>query len=87
MDASIKVEAVHLRAIRDEIGDRLRELLRRETGRHLPPHLSDLMEQLASADREVIPSIVPSLEDIIVEPGQMPRIEVTALAMAGKEPA
>ena len=64
---SLQIDAVHLRAIRDEIGDRLREILRRETSRVLPPRLNDLMQQLARADFEFAPSIVPSLEDIIVE--------------------
>jgi hypothetical protein len=65
--ASIQIEVVHLRAICDEIGDRLREILRRENGHVLPPRLNSLMQQLARADCEPAPSIVPSLEDIIVE--------------------
>jgi hypothetical protein len=41
--------------------------LRRENGHVLPPRLNSLMQQLARADCEPAPSIVPSLEDIIVE--------------------
>jgi hypothetical protein len=41
--------------------------LRRENGHVLPPRLNSLMQQLARADYEPAPSIVPSLEDIIVE--------------------
>ena len=79
--ASLQVDAVHLRAIRDEIGDRLREILRRETSHVLPPRLNDLMQQLARADFELAPSIVPSLEDISVERELIPQNELTALAM------
>jgi hypothetical protein len=85
--ANVQVDAVHLRAIRDEIGDRLRELLRRKTSRDIPPHLNYLMEQLAKADRKVVPSIVPSLEDIMVEPEEMTRNEMTALAIPESGPA
>jgi hypothetical protein len=65
--AKVEIDAVHLRAIRDEIGDRLHELLRRDASHDLPPRLKYLMAQLAEIDREVAPSIVPSIEDIIVE--------------------
>jgi hypothetical protein len=85
--ASIRVDAVHLRAICDEIGDRLRETLRRETSPVLPPHLNDLMQQLARAEVELAPSIVPSLEDIIVEREVMPQDEMTPLTMAEQQPA
>jgi hypothetical protein len=84
--ASIQIDAVHLRAICDEIGDRLREILRRETSHVLPPRLNYLMQQLARADFELAPSIVPSLEDIIVEREVMPRDEMTAPEMAEHEP-
>jgi hypothetical protein len=86
-DASIQVDAVHLRAICDEMGDRLREILRRETGPVLPPRLNDLMQQLARAEVELAPSIVPSLEDIIVEREVIPQDEVIPLAMAEQQPA
>jgi hypothetical protein len=85
--ASIQIDALHLRAICDEIGDRLREILRRETSHVLPPRLNDLMQQLAKADLELAPSIVPSLEDIIVECEVMPRDEMNPLAMPEQEPA
>jgi hypothetical protein len=85
--AIVQVDAVHLRAICDEIGDRLREIMRRETSPALPPRLNDLMQQLARADFELAPSIVPSLEDIIVERELMPQNELAALAMPVHEPA
>ena len=84
--ASIQIDAVHLRAICDEIGDRLREILRRETSHVLPPRLNDLMQQLAKAHFEFAPSIVPSLEDIIIEGELMPQNELTALTMPEHEP-
>ena len=84
--AIVQVDAVHLRAICDEIGDRLREILRRETSHVLPPRLNYLMQQLARADFELAPSIVPSLEDVIVERKVMPQDEMTPLAMAEHEP-
>jgi hypothetical protein len=85
-DASLQIDAVHARAICDEIGDRLREIIRRETSHVLPPRLNDLMQQLAKADFEFAPSIVPSLEDIIIEHELMPQNELTALAMPEHEP-
>jgi hypothetical protein len=56
---------VHSREICAEIGDRLREILRRDATSELPPRLQHLMERLAEADRETSPSLVPSLEDMI----------------------
>ena len=85
-DASLQIDAVHLRAICDEIGDRLREIIRRETSHVLPPRLNYLVQQLAKADFEFAPSIVPSLEDIIIEGELMPQNELTALAMPEHEP-
>ncbi len=84
--ASIQAEVVHLRAICDEIGDRLREILRRETGHVLPPRLNDLMQQLARTDCEPAPSIVPSLTGIIVECEAASQDEMTAVAMPEREP-
>ncbi len=62
---NMRIDAVHSRAICDEIGDRLREKLGREATCELPPHLQHLIERLAEADRETAPSLVPSLEDMI----------------------
>jgi hypothetical protein len=64
-DVNIQIDDVHSRAICAEIGDRLRELLRPEVPGQLPPRLQYLIEQLAKADREIAPALVPSLEDII----------------------
>jgi hypothetical protein len=54
--ANIDLDHVHCRAICDEIGDRLREILRRSAS-ELPPRLNDLMARLAEADRMPSPSI------------------------------
>jgi hypothetical protein len=61
---NMQIDAVHTREICAEIGDRLREILRREAS-ELPPRLQHLMDRLAEADRETSPSLVPSLEDMI----------------------
>jgi hypothetical protein len=60
----MRIDTEHALAICDEIGFRLRELLRREA-RELPPRLQYLMERLAEADRETAPSLVPTLEEMI----------------------
>jgi hypothetical protein len=48
---------------RNEIGDRLREILR-QSASALPPRLNDLMARLAEADRETSPSLIPSIRDM-----------------------
>jgi hypothetical protein len=63
--AILEIDSVYSRAICDEIGDRLRQMLRREIKGELAPRLRHLMEQFADADREIAPVIVPSLEDMI----------------------
>lgn len=60
-NANIRMDQPHSRAICDEIGDRLRQILPPEAG-PLPPRLQRLLDRLA--DDEVSPSIVPSLEDM-----------------------
>jgi hypothetical protein len=75
---NMQIEALHSRAICDEIGDRLREILRREASCELPPRLQHLMERLAEADRETAPSLVPSLEDMIQQQPIGPRHQGTA---------
>jgi hypothetical protein len=60
---NIELDHVHCRAICDEIGDRLRHMLRQDAS-ELPPRLKYLVAQLADADRELSPSIVPSFVDM-----------------------
>jgi hypothetical protein len=52
----------HCRAICDEIGERLREVLRREAS-EMPPRLLMLMDELAQLDDHG-PSIVPSIDEM-----------------------
>ena len=63
----LQIDSVHCRAICDEIGERLRTILRTETG-HLPDRLQILLDQLADQDRELAPSIAPDLDDMIWQP-------------------
>lgn len=64
-DVNIGMDQLHSRAICDEIGDRLRQILPLEVS-PLPPRLRYLHDRLADADGELAPSIVPSLEDMLV---------------------
>jgi hypothetical protein len=61
--ADIRIDHIHSRAICDEIGERLRETLRREA-LELPPRLQLLVDRLAELDGRSAPSIVPSFEDM-----------------------
>jgi len=69
---NMRIDAVHARAICAEIGDRLRDTLRPEVSSELPPRLQYLIEQLAKADHETAPSLVPSLDDMIEQAPQKP---------------
>jgi hypothetical protein len=63
---TLRIDAVHARAICDEIGDQLRGMLRRQVSRKLPPRLKELMEHLTRLDDQAAPSIVPSLDDMTI---------------------
>ena len=60
-----QIDSGHCRAICDEIGERLRTLLDRETD-EIPQRLRMLMDRLAELDGEQAPSIVPAMDDMIV---------------------
>jgi hypothetical protein len=62
--ADIRIDAIHSRAICDEIGERLRQVLKRESV-GLPPRLQLLVDRLAELDGAAAPSIVPSFEDML----------------------
>jgi len=66
------IDDSHMRAICDEIGERLREMLRREQSGTLPARLQNLIAQLATADHEVAPSIAPSLDEMMSDIAQEP---------------
>jgi hypothetical protein len=53
----------HSRAICDEIGERLRDVLSREVS-EIPSFLCRLVDRLAELERVPAPSIVPSIDDI-----------------------
>jgi hypothetical protein len=59
----VQINSGHCRAICDEIGDRLRILLDRETS-EIPQRLRVLIARLAELDGEQAPSIVPALDDM-----------------------
>jgi hypothetical protein len=58
----LAIDDEHCRAICDEIGDRLRDLLKMNAS-ELPSKLSRLLARLEEQDRQA-PSLVPSLEDM-----------------------
>src|SRR5882724_1083562 len=62
--ADIRIDPIHSRAICDEIGERLRQVLKRESV-GLPPRLQLLVDRLAELDGAAAPSIVPSFEDML----------------------
>ena len=65
--SQLEIDSIHSRAICDEIGERLRIILRPETG-GLPLRLQVLIDRLADQERQLAPSIVPDLEDMIWQP-------------------
>jgi hypothetical protein len=60
-DTAIALDHVHCRAICDEIGERLRFVLRQKPS-DIPPGLVALIDKLAQLEQ--IPSIVPSIEEM-----------------------
>ena len=63
----LQIDSLHCRAICDEIGERLHTILRPDAS-NLPHRLQVLVDRLADQDRELAPSIVPDLDDMIWEP-------------------
>jgi hypothetical protein len=62
---TIQIDPIHARAICEEIGERLREMLQRHAMPGLPSNLQRLMQRLAEADYAISPSIAPSLEEMM----------------------
>jgi hypothetical protein len=60
----LQIDSLHCRAICEEIGERLRAILRPETTA-LPTQLQVLIDRLADQDRELEPS---NLDDMIWQP-------------------
>jgi hypothetical protein len=61
--AELVIDHTHCRAICDEIGDRLRDILKREAS-EVPPRLLELIDKLTELEHQ--PSIVPSIEDMSI---------------------
>ena len=62
-----QIDSLHCRAICEEIGERLRIMLRPETTA-LPAQLQILIDRLADQDRDLAPSIVPDIDDMVWQP-------------------
>jgi hypothetical protein len=67
--ANLVLDSTHCRAICDEIGERLRSIMK-PTASDVPPRLLDLIRRLAALEQrellqlELAPSIVPSSEGV-----------------------
>jgi hypothetical protein len=61
--AALAFDDTHSRAICDEIGERLRDVLGREVS-EMPAYLCRLVERLAELDRMPAPSLVPCIDDM-----------------------
>ena len=72
--AELVIDHNHCRAICDEIGDRLRDVFKREAS-EIPARLVRLIDQLA--ELEGAPSIVPSIEEMSF-PGPSIRVKRSA---------
>jgi hypothetical protein len=67
LSSQLQIDSLHCRAICDEIGERLRIMLRPETAT-VPLRLQILIDRLADQDREPSASIVPDLDDMTWQP-------------------
>ena len=67
----LRIDGLHCRAICDEIGERLQIMLRPDAA-ELPARLQILIDRLADQDRQLAPSIVPDLDDMIRQSGTVP---------------
>lgn len=79
MGSNVQIDSAHCRAICDEIGERLRVLLDRETTA-LPLRLQLLMERLAEQDLISAPSIAPSIDDMAWQSGPTEKAADSMLA-------
>ena len=69
--ATLKLDHTHCRAICDEIGERLRQVLKPGTS-VIPPHLAALLDRFKQLEigskpyLESAPSIVPSIDETLL---------------------
>jgi len=68
-EKELQLASSHCRAICDEIGERLRVMLDRESA-PLPPRLQMLMQRLIEQDLVQVPSIIPAIDDMVCEPAE-----------------
>ena len=61
----LQLHSGHCRAICDEIGERLRIVLDKETS-EIPQQLRLLLDRLAELDGAQAPSIIPAMDELIV---------------------
>jgi hypothetical protein len=61
--AMVALDSTHSRAVCDEIGERLRDVLGRDAS-EIPSHLRRLVDRLAELERVPAPSIVPEIADM-----------------------
>ncbi len=61
--AMVALDSTHSRAVCDEIGERLRDVLGRDAA-EIPSHLRRLVDRLAELERVPAPSIVPGIDDM-----------------------
>jgi hypothetical protein len=61
--AVVVLDSTHSRAICDEIGERLRDVLGRDVP-EIPPYLRRLVDRLAELERVPSPSIAPSIHEM-----------------------
>jgi hypothetical protein len=59
--AMVALDSTHSRAVCDEIGERLRDVLGRDAA-EIPSHLRRLVDRLAELERVPAPSIVPEID-------------------------
>jgi hypothetical protein len=75
--AGLLLDHTHCRAICDEIGERLRDILKREV-LEIPPRLLELIDKLAQLEIKEIsqlehaPSLVPSIDEMTVARSREP---------------
>lgn len=63
----LQIDGLHCRAICEEIGERLQIMLRPDAA-VLPARLQVLLDRFADQERQLAPSIVPDLDDMIRKP-------------------
>ena len=75
--AALMLDHSHCRAICDEIGERLGDMLKPEAS-EIPPRLLGLLDQLARLEQA--PSIVPSIDEMALPRSRQPVAPVTRAA-------